>query len=162
MSYLRVVLEFSAVAQHVQSGRLRVLAVLAAERSQVFPSAPTLAQERYPKVEASNYLLLLFSSLFFLSSLFPLPASFTSTFVAVIVYLIVTRETFLRSLLILVSLSRAISHLSLSFSTVITSLVTSRTGPVTWYSRGPAAIAIETPKSTATQPPSIRLVINPP
>jgi tripartite-type tricarboxylate transporter receptor subunit TctC len=54
-----MVMPVSAVAQHVQGGRLRVLAVMAPERSPVFPAAPTLAQEGYPKVEASNWYALL-------------------------------------------------------------------------------------------------------
>ena len=54
-----MVMPVSAVAQHAQSGRLRVLAVMAPERSPVFPAAPTLAQEGYPRVEASNWYALL-------------------------------------------------------------------------------------------------------
>jgi tripartite-type tricarboxylate transporter receptor subunit TctC len=54
-----MVMPVSAVAQYVQSGRLRVLAVMAPERSPVFPAAPTLAQEGYPRVEASNWYALL-------------------------------------------------------------------------------------------------------
>jgi len=54
-----MVMPVSAVAQHVQSGRLRVLAVLAPERSQLFPAAPTLAQDGYSKVEASNWYAIL-------------------------------------------------------------------------------------------------------
>ena len=62
---------------------------------------------------------------------FFLLSSLTSTLVAVILYLIVTREPFFRSPSILVSFVRAISHFSLSFSTVTASGVTSSTGPVT-------------------------------
>ena len=54
-----MVMPVSAVAQYVQSGRVRVLAVMAPERSPVFPAVPTLAQEGYPKVEASNWYALL-------------------------------------------------------------------------------------------------------
>ena len=49
----------SAVAPHVQGGRARVLAVMAPERSPVFPAVPTLAQEGYPNVQASNWYALL-------------------------------------------------------------------------------------------------------
>ena len=54
-----MVMPVSAVAQYVQSGRVRVLAVMAPERSPVFPAVPTLAQEGYPGVEASNWYALL-------------------------------------------------------------------------------------------------------
>ena len=54
-----MVMPVSAVAPHVRSGRARVLAVMAPERSPVFPAVPTLAQEGYPNVEASNWYALL-------------------------------------------------------------------------------------------------------
>jgi tripartite-type tricarboxylate transporter receptor subunit TctC len=54
-----MVMPVSAVAPHVQGGRARVLAVMAPERSPVFPAVPTLAQEGYPNVEASNWYALL-------------------------------------------------------------------------------------------------------
>lgn len=38
---------------HVQAGRLRVLAVLSAQRSPVFPNAPTVAESGFPGFEAS-------------------------------------------------------------------------------------------------------------
>jgi len=56
----------------------------------------------------------------------------TSMLVAVMLYSTVTREPFFRSPFTLVSLSRAISHFSLPFSTTILLSVTSSTGPVTW------------------------------
>src|SRR5213075_2945418 len=59
-------------------------------------------------------------------------ASFTSTSVAVILYLMVTLAPCLSSPFTLVFASRAISHFSLSFSTTTASGRTSRTGPVTW------------------------------
>ena len=54
-----MVMPVSAVAPHVQGGRARVLAVMAPERSPVFPEVPTLAQEGYPNVQASNWYALL-------------------------------------------------------------------------------------------------------
>ena len=54
-----MVMPVSAVAPHVQGGRARVLAVMAPERSPVFPAVPTLAQEGYPNVQASNWYALL-------------------------------------------------------------------------------------------------------
>lgn len=54
-----MVMPVSAVAPHVQGGRVRVLAVMAPERSPVFPAVPTLAQEGYPSVQASNWYALL-------------------------------------------------------------------------------------------------------
>lgn len=54
-----MVMPVSAVAPHVQGGRARVLAVMAPERSPVFPAVPTLAQEGYPSVQASNWYALL-------------------------------------------------------------------------------------------------------
>jgi len=54
-----MVMPVSAVAPHAQGGRARVLAVMAPERSPVFPAVPTLAQEGYPKVQASNWYALL-------------------------------------------------------------------------------------------------------
>ena len=54
-----MVMPVSAVAPHVQGGRARVLAVMALERSPVFPAVPTLAQEGYPNVQASNWYALL-------------------------------------------------------------------------------------------------------
>jgi tripartite-type tricarboxylate transporter receptor subunit TctC len=54
-----MVMPVSAVAQYVQSGRLRVLAIMAPERSPVFPAVPTIAQEGYSRVEGSNWYALL-------------------------------------------------------------------------------------------------------
>jgi tripartite-type tricarboxylate transporter receptor subunit TctC len=54
-----MVMPVSAVAPHVQGGRARVLAVMAPERSPVFPAVPTLAQEGFPNVQASNWYALL-------------------------------------------------------------------------------------------------------
>ena len=54
-----MVMPVSAVAPHVQGGRARVLAVMAPERSPVFPAVPTLGQEGYPNVQASNWYALL-------------------------------------------------------------------------------------------------------
>jgi tripartite-type tricarboxylate transporter receptor subunit TctC len=54
-----MVMPVSAVTPHVQGGRARVLAVMSPERSPVFPAVPTLAQEGYPNVQASNWYALL-------------------------------------------------------------------------------------------------------
>jgi len=54
-----MVMPVSAVAPHANSGRARVLAIMGPERSPVFPAVPTLAQEGYPRVEASNWYALL-------------------------------------------------------------------------------------------------------
>ena len=54
-----MVMPSSAALPYVQNNQLRVLAVVAAERSAVFPNAPTLAEEGYPKVVASNWYALL-------------------------------------------------------------------------------------------------------
>jgi tripartite-type tricarboxylate transporter receptor subunit TctC len=54
-----MVMPVSAVAPHVQGGRARVLAIMAPERSPVFPAVPTIGQEGYPNVQASNWYALL-------------------------------------------------------------------------------------------------------
>jgi tripartite-type tricarboxylate transporter receptor subunit TctC len=54
-----MVMPSSAAVPYVQNNQLRVLAVVATERSAVFPNAPTLAEEGYPKVVASNWYALL-------------------------------------------------------------------------------------------------------
>ncbi len=42
-------------AAHVKSGKLRALAVTSAERDQVFPAVPTVAESGYPGFEANNW-----------------------------------------------------------------------------------------------------------
>jgi tripartite-type tricarboxylate transporter receptor subunit TctC len=54
-----MIMPVSAVAQYVQSRQITVLAVIHSERSPVFPSVPTLEQEGYPKVQASNWYAML-------------------------------------------------------------------------------------------------------
>src|SRR6185503_15456397 len=79
-------------------------------------------------VLASAFIL---SSVLPLASALPLGASLPSMVVAIILYLIMTLSPFLISPVVLVSLSRAISQLSLPFLTMMTSSLTSTTGPVT-------------------------------
>ena len=54
-----MVMPVPAAAPHVQGGRARVLAIMAPERSPVFPGVPSIAQEGYPNVQASNWYALL-------------------------------------------------------------------------------------------------------
>jgi tripartite-type tricarboxylate transporter receptor subunit TctC len=51
---------FAAIAPHVQSGRLRILAVAAAQRSPIAPGIPTMAEAGYPGLEM-NYWFGLFA-----------------------------------------------------------------------------------------------------
>src|SRR5512135_2548587 len=69
-----------------------------------------------------------FASVLVLAAVLPLGASSPSMLVAIILYLIMTLSPFLISPLVLVSLSRAISQLSLPFLTIIASSLTSTTG----------------------------------
>jgi tripartite-type tricarboxylate transporter receptor subunit TctC len=54
-----MIMPVSAVAQYVQNRQISVLAVIHTERSPVFPAVPTLEQEGYPKVHASNWYAML-------------------------------------------------------------------------------------------------------
>lgn len=70
---------------------------------------------------------------FFFASVLAAPLSaFTSTSVALIVYVMVTFDPTFTSPLTFVLESRAISHRSFPFCTAIIVSFTSRTGPVTW------------------------------
>src|SRR5262249_799115 len=105
--------------------RLGTLRGFRTSRDELRPPKPAYARrDRH----AGGYFFSGFSAL----ALSALPSPFTSTVVAVILYSMVTLAPVLSSPVILVSLSRAISHFSLPFWTVIVVSLTSRTGPVTW------------------------------
>src|SRR5690242_13360686 len=80
----------------------------------------------------------------------------TLTAAAVILYWIVTLAPTLRSPVIFVLASRATSHRSFPFWTTIMSLLTSSTGPVTWYvfgaGEGPLRRAAWTDPGSAAEP----------
>ena len=44
-----------SAASHVQSGRLRMLAVMSAERSTAFPDVPTLREQGLPQLEVDTW-----------------------------------------------------------------------------------------------------------
>lgn len=50
-----LVINQDAVLQHVQSGRLRVLAVTSSERSTLYPDVPTVAESGFPGFEATSW-----------------------------------------------------------------------------------------------------------
>ncbi len=54
-----MIMPVSALSQYVQNRQITVLAVINPERSPVFPSVPTLEEEGYPKVQASQWYALL-------------------------------------------------------------------------------------------------------
>ena len=54
-----MVMPLSAAVPYVQNGQARMLAIVASERAALFPAVPTLAEEGFPKVQASNWYALL-------------------------------------------------------------------------------------------------------
>jgi tripartite-type tricarboxylate transporter receptor subunit TctC len=54
-----MVMPLSAAVPYVQNGQARMLAIVADERVALYPAVPTLAEEGFPKVQASNWYALL-------------------------------------------------------------------------------------------------------
>jgi tripartite-type tricarboxylate transporter receptor subunit TctC len=50
-----MIVSLQTVAPYVQSGKLRMLAVMSAERSQVFPEVPTLKELGFPDLEVDTW-----------------------------------------------------------------------------------------------------------
>src|SRR5262249_6943453 len=92
-----------------------------APRCRGAPADPHQVQAARPRLKRRRYFFAFFP---------PLEAGFASTFLAVILYVIVTLSPGFTSVL---SSPRAISQFSLPFFTVIESAVEDTTGPVTWY-----------------------------
>ena len=54
-----MILPMAAAAPYVQSGQVRVLALLSREQAALFPNAPTLGEEGYPGIQADNWYAML-------------------------------------------------------------------------------------------------------
>jgi tripartite-type tricarboxylate transporter receptor subunit TctC len=52
---LGVIADLPVLQPHIQSGRLRALALAAPKRSPLFPDVPTMIEQGLPKVEAVNW-----------------------------------------------------------------------------------------------------------